>query len=122
MKIGISKLISVAGVAILSCGLSAKVSAHAPVAALGRTLSIQACSACHQVTYSQAPSTPVLNPDTLEHVMAPSFAQISRKYGADTNSLRAFIRAPRHPMREQKFLPHDLDAIVVYIRSLDPGR
>jgi mono/diheme cytochrome c family protein len=122
MKIEMLRLLCVTSIATLSCGVVTKVSAHAPVAALGRTLAIQACSACHQVTYSQAPSTPVLNPDTLEHVTAPSFGQISRKYGKDTNSLRAFIRAPRHPMREQKFLPHDLDAIVVYIRSLEPGR
>ncbi len=65
------------------------------------------------------PPGAVLNPDSLEQIRAPAFAQISAKYGKNTKSLRAFILAPRHPMREQKFLPHDLDAIVAYIRSLD---
>lgn len=98
---------------------SFEASAHPPVSVQGRTLAIQACSACHQVAETQGPSTPVLNPDTLEHVTAPSFVQIARKYGKDTKALRAFILAPTHPMREQQFLPHDLDAIIVYIRYLD---
>jgi len=108
-----------AGIAMLMCGLATTVSARAPVAAVGRILAIQSCSACHQVTDAQMPPTPVLNLDSLEHVRAPAFAQISRKYGKNTKSLRAFILTPKHPMREQKFLPHDLDAIVAYIRWLD---
>ena len=106
--------------AILGAGLVAAANARPPAIAEGRTLAIQACSACHQVTETQSPSRPVFNPDTPEHVAAPSFVEISRKYGKNTAALRAFIRTPAHPMREQQFLPRDLDLIVVYIRSLDP--
>lgn len=108
-----------AALAVLASGFVSVAWARPPVAVQGRTLAIRSCSACHQVTQRQSPSSPVLNPDTLEHVAAPSFIEIARKYGKDTSALRAFIRTPAHPMREQQFLPHDLDAIVVYIRSLD---
>jgi mono/diheme cytochrome c family protein len=103
----------------LLLGLATTASAHAPLAAIGRTLAIQSCSACHQVTDTQMPPAAVLNLDTLEQVRAPSFAQISQKYGKNIKSLRAFILTPKHPMREQRFLPRDLDAIVAYIRSPD---
>jgi len=117
MNHGPIAIVALAAAVLFSSGAAAA----PPVALRGRTLAIQACSACHQVTETQSPSAPVLNPDTLEHVPAPSFAEIAHKYGRNTKALRAFIRAPAHPMREQQFLPHDLDAIVVYIRSLDTG-
>src|SRR5450755_3549546 len=113
----LKKISRFAGIVILGCGLATAVSARTPIAAEGRTLAIQACSACHQVTETQPPRSAVLNPDSLEQVHAPSFVQISQKYGKNTKRLRAFILLPKHPMPEQKFLPHDLDAIVVYIRS-----
>ncbi len=113
-------LFRVTAFAILAVGNFSAAHARPPAIAEGRTLAIQACSACHQVTETQSPSRPVFNPDTLEHVAAPSFVEISRKYGKNTAALRAFIRTPAHPMREQQFLPRDLDLIVVYIRSLDP--
>jgi mono/diheme cytochrome c family protein len=113
-------LFQVAAVAIFASGLVGAANARPPVIAEGRTLAIHACSACHQVTETQSPSSPVFNPDTLEHVAAPSFVEIARKYGKNTAALRAFIRTPAHPMREQQFLPHDLDLIVVYIKSLEP--
>lgn len=120
MGIKINRLIVLAALAVF--GFVPLSSARTPAAADGRTLSIQACSACHQVTDAQTPPPAVLNPDTLENVPPPSFTQIGRKYGRDTKALRTFIRAPAHPMREQKFLPHDLDAIVAYILSLDTRR
>jgi len=112
----------IAAMTLMACGLVTAAIAHPPIAAVGRTLAIQSCSACHQVTETQGPRASVLNPDSLEHVRAPSFVQISRKYGKNTKSLRAFILLPEHPMPEQKFLAHDLDAIVAYIRSLDRHR
>lgn len=114
--------IQVAALAAAAAVLTTGANGRPPIALNGRTLAIEACSACHQVTETQPASTPILNPDTLEHVAAPSFVEIARKYGHNTKALRAFVRAPAHPMREQQFLPHDLDAIVVYIRSLDTRR
>jgi len=86
-------------------------------AARGRTLAVEACSACHKVTRDQAAPAPVHNADTLEEVTAPSFFEIARKYRARTRSPRAFVVTPEHPMREQRFLRRDLDDIVAYIRA-----
>ncbi|MEJ0028338.1 MAG: c-type cytochrome [Rhizomicrobium sp.] len=89
-----------------------------PDAARGRGLAIEACSACHQVTARQPRPAPVADPDTAEAVAAPSFAAIGGKFRHDAAGLRAFILAPDHPMREQRFVPRDLDDIVAYIRAL----
>ena len=91
--------------------------ARMPDTARGRRLAIEACSACHQVTAHQPRPTPVGNPDTNEYVAAPSFADIAAKFRHNEPGLRAFILAPDHPMREQTFLPRDLNDIVAYIGS-----
>jgi mono/diheme cytochrome c family protein len=83
----------------------------------GRVLAIEACTACHKVTRGQNARPPVHNPDTLEDVAAPDFAEIHHKYRRHPSALRAFILAPAHPMREQRFLRRDLEDIVAYIRS-----
>jgi hypothetical protein len=40
------------------------------------------------------------------------------KYEGQEKELRAFIKAPSHPMKEQEFLEVDLNAIVAYIESV----
>jgi len=92
--------------------------ARMPDTTRGKRLAIEACSACHQVTGRQTRPTPVADPDTAEAVAAPPFSAIGGKFRHDPAALRAFILAPNHPMREQRFVPRDLDDIVAYIRSL----
>ena len=58
----------------------------------------------------------------VEDVAAPSFVDIGRKYRGKPRTLRAFIIAPVHPMREQRFLRRDLDDIIAYIRSRGPTK
>ena len=89
---------------------------------LGRDRAIESCSACHQVTKEQKRPAPVPNPDELEMVVTPSFASIAAAYRGKDRQLRAFIRKPQHPMKEQQFLDADLDAIVAYIHSLENTR
>jgi mono/diheme cytochrome c family protein len=84
----------------------------------GRALAIEDCSACHQVTAQQSVPPTVRDPDADENIAAPTFATIGRKYAGDSRALRAFIVEPHYPMREQEFLPRDLDDIVAYIQSL----
>ena len=38
--------------------------------------------------------------------------------GRDADYLLTFIRAPHYPMREQLFIPEELEQIVTYILSL----
>lgn len=90
--------------------------------ALGHDRAIESCSSCHQVTPEQKPPKPVSNSDEMELVSAPNFAQIAIKYEGHDGELRAFIRAPRHPMKEQQFLDSDLNAIVAYIHSLSNSK
>ncbi len=61
---------------------------------------------------------PVGDTNINEYVAAPAFAEIGKKFRHDGAGLRAFILAPDHPMREQTFVPRDLDDIVAYIQSL----
>lgn len=89
---------------------------------VGRDRAVESCSACHRVTRDQKPPVPVPNPDQLELVVTPSFASIAAAYEGKDAALRAFIRKPQHPMKEQQFLDSDLDAIVAYIHSLDKQR
>lgn len=89
---------------------------------IGRDRAVESCSACHQVTKDQKLPAPVPNPDQLEMVMAPSFASMAAAYEGKDRELRAFIRKPQHPMKEQQFLDADLDAIVAYIHSLEGQR
>jgi mono/diheme cytochrome c family protein len=89
---------------------------------LGKDRAIESCSACHQVTADQKLPAPVPNPDQLEMVAAPSFASIAAAYEGKDRELRAFIKTPQHPMKEQQFLDSDLDAIIAYIHSVDNQR
>jgi mono/diheme cytochrome c family protein len=84
----------------------------------GKQLAIEACAACHQVTREQVAPPAVLDPDSQDRVVPPSFSAISAKYLGNEAGMRAFIVSPTHPMREQRFLPRDLDDIAAYILSL----
>ena len=108
---------------LLSLGLLGWLAAPGPLAAssivnLGRDRAIEDCSACHQVTAHQKRPSPVADPDNEEWVAAPTFAEVALKYQGRDRELRAFIRTPDHPMKEQEFLETDLNAIVAYIHSL----
>lgn len=86
--------------------------------AMGRERAIEYCSGCHQVTRQQRRPEPVPYPEENALVVTPSFAAISVKYEGNDKGLRAFIKAPKHPMKEQEFLDSDLGAIVAYIHSV----
>jgi mono/diheme cytochrome c family protein len=86
--------------------------------ALGRERAIEYCSGCHQVTRQQPRPEPVPFPEENARVVTPSFLAISMKYEGQEKELRAFIKAPSHPMKEQEFLEVDLNAIVAYIESV----
>ena len=86
--------------------------------ALGRERAIEYCSGCHQVTRQQARPEPVPFPEENARVVTPSFLAISMKYEGQEKELRAFIKAPAHPMKEQEFLEADLNAIVAYIEGV----
>ena len=92
--------------------------AHAADPVRGRHLAIEACAACHKVVARQAQPAPVVDPDSKDSVLAPTFFIIARKFAPAAAGLRAFILAPTHPMREQTFAPRDISDIVAYIRSL----
>ena len=85
--------------------------------ALGRERAIEYCSGCHQVTRQQPRPEPVPFPEENARVVTPSFLAISMKYEGQEKELRAFIKAPAHPMKEQEFLEADLNAIIAYIKS-----
>jgi cytochrome c len=86
----------------------------------GQALAQDYCSACHRVSAQQSPPPKVIV-DTgsgSEEYEAPSFRQVATRAGRDGDYLRTFIRAPHYPMREQLFIPEELDQIVTYILSL----
>jgi mono/diheme cytochrome c family protein len=85
----------------------------------GKSLAQQYCSACHQVTKEQAlPPNVVVDTGTgPEEFEAPSFAAIARKDRGEAD-LRERILHPYYPMREQQFVPEELDAIVAYILAV----
>ena len=86
--------------------------------AAGREIAIDACSACHKVTSSQAQPAPVPDRDEMTEVKAPSFAVIAKLTGGDERILTQAITEPKHPMREQEWRPEDLKVVIAYIRSL----
>lgn len=88
----------------------------------GRRNAIEDCSACHRVTAGQRQPAPVPNSDEAISVQAPAFDRIARRYAGRTGALREVIQAPRHPMREQQFLPEELDSLIRYIGSLQKER
>ena len=88
----------------------------------GQELAKQYCSACHRVAADQPPPPAVLV-DTgsgPEEFQAPSFRIIATRAERTADELRGKIQAPHYPMREQKFLPEELEAIIAYILSLGP--
>ena len=87
----------------------------------GRAVAVEACSACHKVTAAQPSPPPVADTDERAYVPAPSFASIARGKASDA-ALRRAITDPKHPMREQDWLPADLGAVVAYIRSLHSAK
>jgi mono/diheme cytochrome c family protein len=87
----------------------------------GRTLAVQACSACHQVTADQKPRPAVFNPEEYANVAAPPFIAIAAKYARRPWALRHFIQNPVHPMPEQNWDPGDLTSVVAFIQSLGPA-
>jgi cytochrome c551/c552 len=80
------------------------------------------CAACHRITRQQRQPPAVADPDEARTIEAPTFNQIARQYAGRPTALARFIMAPRHPMREQEFPPHELKQIIRYIRSLEKER
>jgi cytochrome c551/c552 len=105
-------------VAVWLAGAGAGLAAN--LAAEGRSLAIDGCSTCHQVTPAQKRPRPVFDLDQAMTISAPTFAEIARKYRGRSGALRRFILDPEHPMPEQDWDARDLRAIVVYIQGL-PG-
>ena len=103
--------------ALFSLGVASAATAAGDSEA-GRTLAIDACSACHRVTPGQTRPAPVLDPDEGVSIQAPDFTWIARKYARRPRALRRYIQAPVHPMREQVWDPGDLDAVVTFIRTI----
>jgi len=85
----------------------------------GKSLAQQYCAACHRVAreQDQPPDVTVDTGTGTETFQAPSFARIAGA-GRTEAELRARITNPHYPMREQQFIPEELDAIVAYILSL----
>ena len=86
----------------------------------GRDLAASYCGACHRVS-SEQESKPKFVVETdvgLQEFEVPSFRQIAIRPGRDADYLRTFIQAPHYPMREQLFIPGELEQIVSYILSL----
>lgn len=86
--------------------------------ATGRTLAIDACSACHKVSAGQTRPAPILDPDEGVSIQAPDFTWIAKKYARRPRALRRYIQAPVHPMREQIWDAADLDDVVAFIRTI----
>ncbi len=104
----------------LSCALSFLVASTAmagtPVVD-GRQMAIEACGACHQVDTRQKRPDAVPEGDEGARTLAPTFAEIADSC-LSGNDLRSRIANPHYPMRQQEFLPLDLDDLSIYIRSL----
>jgi hypothetical protein len=86
----------------------------------GKTLAIEACSACHQVVPGQGKPPPVANPDEGSRIQAPSFVEIANRCQA-AGDLQAKVANPHYPMRAQALSAGDAEAIARYIRSLAPA-
>lgn len=86
----------------------------------GKSLAQQYCTACHRVAKEQArpPDVVVDTGSGPETFQAPSFARIAARPDRTESQLRERILNPHYPMREQQFIPEELDAIVAYILSL----
>lgn len=83
----------------------------------GRQMAVEACSACHQVEPGQKRPEAVAEGEEGARTPAPTFAEIADRC-LSGNDLRDKIANPHYPMRQQEFLPLDLNDLSVYIRSL----
>lgn len=88
----------------------------------GHERAVEACSACHQVDPAQKRPPPVAEGEEGARTEAPSFMAIADRC-LSSNDLRTRIANPHYPMREQEFLPIDLNDLALYIQSLShkPG-
>jgi hypothetical protein len=86
----------------------------------GLELAASYCGACHRVSPEQQPKPKFIveTEDGFQEFDVPSFRQIALRPGRDADYLRTFIQAPHYPMREQLFIPEELDQIISYILSL----
>ncbi len=115
---------SVIGAILVTTALAAAGGGAAGAAGLtaadGESLAQQYCAVCHRVTKEQAlPPDVVVDTGTgPETFQAPSFARIAARTDRTEAQLRERILNPHYPMREQQFIPEELDAIVTYILSL----
>ncbi len=117
MRNAIRVLLVAAALATANVGAAA---AGGLTAADGKSLAQQYCTACHRVTQEQAQPPDVVvdtgsGPETFQ---APSFGRIAARADRTEAQLRERILNPHYPMREQQFIPEELDAIVAYILSL----
>jgi mono/diheme cytochrome c family protein len=92
----------------------------ADAVAEGHNLALQACSACHQTGPGDVVPPLVRHAEERRGVRAPRFTEIARDPRKEAIYLRAVIRSPHYPMKEQAIDPGDLDAIVSSIESLRP--
>jgi mono/diheme cytochrome c family protein len=84
----------------------------------GELLAQAYCLACHRVSKEQPPPRDVtVDTGRLEDYEVPSFGLIARADLTDAELSRRIL-LPHYPMREQEFLPEELEAIVAYLISL----
>jgi mono/diheme cytochrome c family protein len=107
---------------VLVCGgIAGPAPLLADTATAGRNFALEACSACHQVGPGDPMPPPVRDPDERRGVRAPPFVDIARDPRKDAVYLRAVIRSPHYPMKEQAVEESDLEAVISYIDSLRPA-
>lgn len=70
------------------------------------------CNACHVVSDQ---------PQETGQDAAPPFAVLAPLVKANPNRYRAFLENPHSPMREIVLSRDEIDALVAYIQSQDPG-
>jgi mono/diheme cytochrome c family protein len=75
----------------------------------GATIAKRWCAACHVVTSDQKSGS----------ADVPSFADIARR-SVDAKALAAFLMDPHPRMPDMHLSRTEIDAIVTYIRSLNP--
>jgi len=117
----INRLLHILGCIVLVTALGQAGTVAAMTVEDGKSLAQQYCNACHRVTREQAPphgvamDTESSNPEV---IAAPSFQWIATDSKLTDAQLRDRVLRPHYPMREQLFIPEELDAILAYIISL----
>jgi mono/diheme cytochrome c family protein len=84
----------------------------------GRRLALEACAACHQVAPDASSPGPVYDADQRAYIRAPSFVAVARDPRKDDVFVRAILKAPHYPMKEQALDEGDFASIVAYLASL----